>query len=95
MLEEYKILSATCSLFEMAAIPFPCNGLLLCCVNIPTVLLMFFNKFASCSIPYFNSNLINKANIMSSNMILSKFAHLLKIVNIVKECLNLFGLFAS
>ena len=37
----------------MAAIPFPCNGHLLCCVNIPTVLLMFFNKFASCSIPYF------------------------------------------
>ena len=22
-------------LFEMAAMPFPCNGLLLCCVNIP------------------------------------------------------------
>ena len=34
--------------------PFPCNGHLLCCVNIPAVLLMFFNKFASCSIPYFN-----------------------------------------
>ena len=42
--------------FEMAAMPFPCNGHLLCCVNIPTVLLMFFNKFASCPIPYFNSN---------------------------------------
>ena len=26
----------------MAAIPFPCNGLLLYCANIPTVLLMFF-----------------------------------------------------
>ena len=38
----------------MAAMPFPCNGHLLCCVNIPTVLLMFFNKFASCSIPFFN-----------------------------------------
>ena len=38
----------------MAAIPFPCNGHLLCCVKKPTVLLMFFNKFASCSIPYFN-----------------------------------------
>ena len=22
-------------LFEMAAMPFPCNGLFLCCVNIP------------------------------------------------------------
>ena len=34
--------------------PFPCNGLMLCFVNIPTVLLMFFNKFSSCSIPHFN-----------------------------------------
>ena len=33
--------------------PFPCNGLMLCCVNIPTVLLMFFNKFASCSFYFF------------------------------------------
>ena len=40
--------------FGMAAIPLPCNGHLLCCVNIPTILLIFFNKFASCSIPYFN-----------------------------------------
>ena len=38
----------------MAAMPFPCNGLMLCCVNIPTVSLMFFNKFAWRSIPYFN-----------------------------------------
>ena len=30
----------------MAAMPFPCNGHLLSCMNIPTVLLMFFNKFA-------------------------------------------------
>ena len=43
--------------FEMAAMLFLCNGHLLCCVNIPTGLLMFFNKFASCSILYFNSNL--------------------------------------
>ena len=42
------------NVFEMAAMLFPCNGHLLCCVNIPTVLLMFFNKLASCSIPYFN-----------------------------------------
>ena len=42
------------NLFEMAAMPFPCNAHLFCFVNIPTVLLMFFNKFASCSIPYFN-----------------------------------------
>ena len=28
-------------IFEMAAMPFPCNALLLCCVNISTVLLMF------------------------------------------------------
>ena len=41
------------SLFEMAALPFPCNGLLLCCVNLSKVFLMFFNKFASCSFPYF------------------------------------------
>ena len=34
--------------------PFLCNGLMLCCDNIPTVLLMFFNKFSSCSVPYFN-----------------------------------------
>ena len=40
--------------FEMAAMPFPYNGRLLCCVNIPTVLLMFLNKFASYSVPYFN-----------------------------------------
>ena len=39
--------------FEVVALPFPCNGHLLCCVNIPTVLLMFFYKFAS-SIPYFS-----------------------------------------
>ena len=38
----------------MAAMPFPCKDHLLCCVNIPTVLLMFFNNFASCTIPYFN-----------------------------------------
>ena len=31
--------------FEMASMPFPCNGHLLCCVNIPTVLLMFFNFY--------------------------------------------------
>ena len=35
----------------MAAMPFPCNGHLLCRVNIRTVLLMFFHKLASCSIP--------------------------------------------
>ena len=40
--------------FEMAAMAFPCNGVMLCCVNIPTVSLMFFNKFAWRSIPYFN-----------------------------------------
>ena len=50
--------------FELAAMPFPCNGLLLCCVNIPTLLFMFSNKLASCSIPYFN--------IMSNNMIHQK-----------------------
>ena len=38
----------------MAAIPFPCNGLLLRCVNIPTVLLMFFNKFARNSVLFFS-----------------------------------------
>ena len=38
---------------EMAAMPFPCNGLLLYCAIIPKELLMFFSKFASCSIPYF------------------------------------------
>ena len=42
------------NIIEMAAMPFPCNCHLLCCVNISTVLLMFFSKFASCSIPYFN-----------------------------------------
>ena len=40
--------------FEMVAMPFPCNGLLLCCVNLPKVLLKFCNKSASYSIPYFN-----------------------------------------
>ena len=34
-------------IFEMAAMLFSCNDLLLCCVNRPTALLMFFNKFAS------------------------------------------------
>ena len=43
--------------FEMAAMPFPCNGHFLRCVNIPTVLLMFCNKLASCPIPNFNSHL--------------------------------------
>ena len=38
-------------LFEIGAMQFPCNGHLLCCVKIPTVLLMFFNKLASCSVP--------------------------------------------
>ena len=33
------------SFVEMAAMQFSCNGHLLCCVNIPTFLLMFFNKF--------------------------------------------------
>ena len=32
----------------------PCSGHLLCCVNQPTVLLIFFNKLGSCSVPYFN-----------------------------------------
>ena len=36
-------------IFEMAAMPFPSKGLMLCCVNLP-----FFNKFASCSVPYFH-----------------------------------------
>ena len=45
---------------EMAAMPFPWKGHLLCCVNIPTVLLMFFNKFAGCSIPYFNLSYCKK-----------------------------------
>ena len=49
-------------IFEMAAMPLPCNGHLLCCVNILTVLLMFFNKFASCSIQNFNSNLFSIEN---------------------------------
>ena len=39
--------------FETAAMPFPFNCLLICCVNLPKVLFMFFNKFASCSIHYF------------------------------------------
>ena len=40
-------------IFEMAAMPFPCNGLsfVVFILNIPTVLLMFFHKFAS-SIPF-------------------------------------------
>ena len=35
---------------------------MLCCVNIPKVLLMFFNTFDSCSILYFNSNLFSTEN---------------------------------
>ena len=60
-----------CPVFEMAAMPFPCNSLLLWYVNIPTVLLMFFNEFASCSIPCFNlkSRLIM---IFKSSYLLSK-----------------------
>ena len=42
------------TLFKMAAMPIPCNVLLLYCVNIPTVLLMFLNKFARCTIPFTN-----------------------------------------
>ena len=30
--------------FEMAAMPFPCNGLMRCCINLPSC----------CSIPDFN-----------------------------------------
>ena len=40
------------TIFEISAMPFPCSGLLICCANIPKVLLMFFNKLASFSIPY-------------------------------------------
>ena len=45
--------------------PFPYNGHLLCCVNIPTVLLMFFNKFANCSIPCFNWGWWNRVHVRS------------------------------
>ena len=38
------------NIFGMAAMPFPCNGPLCFVVFI----LMFFNKFASCYIPYLN-----------------------------------------
>ena len=41
----------------MAATPFLCIGHLLFCVNIPTVLLIFFKKLLICPVPYFNSNL--------------------------------------
>ena len=65
------------SFFEMVAMPFPCNGLLLCCVNIPAILLVFFNEFAFCSIPYFNlflyfTIITIKTSILSSNMIHQK-----------------------
>ena len=38
----------------MAAIPFPCNGILLCLCECTYGLLIFFNKLVSCPIPYFN-----------------------------------------
>ena len=39
--------------FDMAAMPFPCKGHLLCCVNIPAVLLTFFNKLLVLILVYF------------------------------------------
>ena len=42
-------------------------------VNLPTVLLMFFNRLASCPVPNINNHhKIMKANIRSSNMIHKK-----------------------
>ena len=32
---QFVIFGKTVRIFEMAAMPFPCNGLLLCCVNWP------------------------------------------------------------
>ena len=37
----------------MAAMPFPSNDLLLCCVNIPTVLLMFI--FGMANMPFLSN----------------------------------------
>ena len=63
----------------MAAMPFPCNSHLLCCVNILTVLLTFINKFASCSIPYFILLLyfILKEKKRKKELALTDFANLL------------------
>ena len=40
-----------CSFFEMAAMPFPCNGIFLIQGNLPRVLLVLISKSASCLIP--------------------------------------------
>ena len=36
-----KVTESVSMIFEMAAIPFPCNDPLLCCVNLPTFLFVF------------------------------------------------------
>ena len=43
--------------FEMTAVPFPCNGILLCLCEYTYSFVNVFNKLASCSIPYFNLHL--------------------------------------
>ena len=42
----------------MAAMPFPCNGILLFQGNLPRVLSVLVLKIASCLIPYIDSFLI-------------------------------------
>ena len=46
-------------LFEMAAMPLPCNGTVLIQGNLPRVLSVFVLKIASCLIPLFDSFLIS------------------------------------
>ena len=72
-------------IFEMAAMPFSCNGHLLCCVNKPTVLLISFNnlfklksshmvvhfKFEAMMVMYLNNTIQLEANLANVYLILS------------------------
>ena len=50
-----SVIVMVCLVFEMPAIPFPCNGHLPCYVEF--ALLMFFNKLACCPVPNINLHL--------------------------------------
>ena len=45
---------SSCLIFEMAAMPFPCNGILLRLRECTFGFVNVFNKLVSCPIPYFD-----------------------------------------
>ena len=52
-------------IFEMAAMPFLCNGILLIQCNLPRVLSVLVLKIANCLIPYIDSFLILNGELSS------------------------------